>query len=139
MTVVGGLVGCQCGVAGSWGDLAVEAPVVEPVDVGHGGVFDVDDALPGAVPVDEFPLVEAVERLGEGVVVAVAALPDRGDALVGGEPVGVADRQVLDAAVGVTHQAVEAGCVPVGDRHLQRVDRQVGAQRLGGLPADDGT
>jgi hypothetical protein len=33
-----------CGVAGAGFDLAVKAPVVEPVDVGEGGELDVVEA-----------------------------------------------------------------------------------------------
>jgi len=50
--------------------------VVEPVDVSEGGELDVFEAVPGALRADEFPFVEAVERLGHGVVVAVAFGPD---------------------------------------------------------------
>jgi hypothetical protein len=54
---------------GGWdhSDAAVESAVVEPVDVFEGGELDVVETAPGAVPVDEFPLVQPVEGLGEGV------------------------------------------------------------------------
>jgi hypothetical protein len=67
LIVVGVLVGGRGGVAGAGGDGAVEAAVVEPVDVFQGGELDVADTRPGAVVVDEFPLVEAVERFGQGI------------------------------------------------------------------------
>jgi hypothetical protein len=41
----------------------------------------------------------------------------------------------LAAAIGVMHPPVQLG-LPAPDGHLQRVQRQVGAQRAGGLPAD---
>ena len=52
---------------------------------------------------------------------------------------GVADREVLDAAVAVVDQAgdVVAGALAGPDPHLQGVEGEVGAQRLGQLPADD--
>ena len=57
MTVVVGFVGgCREPWAGF--DLAVEAPVVEPVEVGEGGELDVVETAPGAFRVDQFPLVE---------------------------------------------------------------------------------
>ena len=68
MTVVGRFGSGGGGVAGAVGDGAVEAPVVEPVEVGHRGELDVVEASPGALSVDELPLVEPVEALGEGVV-----------------------------------------------------------------------
>ena len=46
--------------------------MVEPVDVGHGGELDVVETAPGALPVDEFPLVETVERLDQRVVVRLS-------------------------------------------------------------------
>ena len=81
LTVVGGLVLGRSGVAGVVGDAAVQAAVVEPVDVLQGGVLDVVEAPPGAAT-DQLRLVQAVERLGEGVVVAVATRADRGDDVV---------------------------------------------------------
>jgi hypothetical protein len=83
----------RCGVGGVVGDRAVEAAVVEPLDVGHGGELDVVVTTPWSLPVDELPLVEPVERLGERVVVAVAAGADRGDDVVGGEAFAVANAE----------------------------------------------
>ena len=107
LTVVGGFELGWGGVAGVVGDLAVEASVVEPVDVGHGCELDVVEPTPGALAVDQFPLVEPVERLGEGVVVAVALGADRRDDLAGSEPLRVANRQVLNATVAVMDQPGE--------------------------------
>ena len=76
MTVVGGLELCWCDVAVVVGDLAMEAPVIEPVDVLEGGEFDVVEASPRSLGVDELPLVEAVERLSHGVVVGVPSGSD---------------------------------------------------------------
>jgi len=68
LTVVGGFVGGGGGELTATGeDLSVAAPVVEPVDIFEGGELDVLDALPGPVRVDEFPLVEAVERFDHRV------------------------------------------------------------------------
>ena len=74
MTVVQGFELGRGGVGVVVGDLAVEAAVVEPVDVGHGRELDVVEASPWSLPVDEFPLVEPVERLRERVVVAAVRL-----------------------------------------------------------------
>ena len=49
-----------------------EPPVVEPVDPFQGRQFEVLEAPPGAAVADQFGLVEADDRLGQGVVVAVA-------------------------------------------------------------------
>jgi hypothetical protein len=43
----------------------------------------------------------------------------------------------LHTTVGVVDESVEADVAAVPDRHLQGVQGEVGAQRTGGLPADD--
>ncbi len=48
-----------------------KAPVVEPVDPFNGRELDRFEAAPGAAPMDHLGFVEAVDGLGEGVVVAV--------------------------------------------------------------------
>ena len=78
LTVVVGFEVGRGGVGGVAGDLAVKSAVVEPVDVGEGGELDVVEAAPGPAAVDELPLVEPVEALGEGVV-ALAYRADGGD------------------------------------------------------------
>ncbi len=79
-------------------------------------------------PADQLGLVEADHRLGERIVVGVAAGSDRGDSTGVGEALGVADREVLAASVAVVHEPVEV-TVAAPDRHLKRVDRKVGAER----------
>ena len=64
MVVVGLKLGWR-GVAGVVGDLAVEALVVEPVDVRHRHELDVE-AAPWSLLVHQLPCVEPGERLGEG-------------------------------------------------------------------------
>ena len=81
-----------CGVAVVVGDVAVDSLVVEPVDVGHGRELDIIEAPPRALRVNEFPLVETVERLDQRIVVAISFRADRGDDVVVGEPLGVGDR-----------------------------------------------
>ena len=130
LTIVVGLEGCRGGEAGAGFDLAVETSVVEPVDVGEGRELDVIEAAPRAFRVDQFPLVEPVEALGERVVVAVALRADRRDDVVVGQPLGVAHRQVLDSAIAVMRELrqVRASASPVEHRHLERVDREIRAQ-----------
>ena len=54
-------------------ELAVEATVVEPVDPFEGGEFEVVKAPPRALVANQFGLVEPEHRLGQGVVVGIAA------------------------------------------------------------------
>jgi hypothetical protein len=51
-------------------ELAVEAALVEPVDVLGDGDLDVVDAGPGTLVADQLGLEEAVERFGQGVGVS---------------------------------------------------------------------
>jgi hypothetical protein len=78
----------------------VEAVVVEPVDPFGGGQFDFFDGAPGLAGFDQLGLVEAVDRLGEGVV-AAADRPDRGLDPGLGEAFGEPDRRVLRSPIGV--------------------------------------
>ena len=61
LTVVGGLERGRGGVAWAGFDLAVEASLVEPVDVGEGGELDVLEPRPSALRVDQLPLVEPLK------------------------------------------------------------------------------
>ena len=91
MTVVGRF------VLGRWdqSDLAVQAPVVEPVDVFGDGDLQVVDVLPRALVADQLGLEQGVERLGQSVVVRVPGRPDGGDGAGLGQSLGVAHGQVL--------------------------------------------
>ena len=115
---------------GGWlhADFAVEARVVEPVDVRQGGPFDVVGAFPWSVVVDEFGLVGAVEAFGEGIVVGVAVAADGAVDAGFGESFGVADGEKLDASIAVMNQT--AGLVDASrvDCHLQRIESQVATQ-----------
>lgn len=75
--------------------LAMETSVVEPVDVLRHGGFEVVDVPPWALVADKFGLEQRVERLGEGVVIAIAFGLYGGDGVCFFQPLGVADRTVL--------------------------------------------
>src|SRR5664280_2099930 len=85
------------------GDVAAvleQAAGVEPVDPFGGGVFDLVDAVPGAEASDHLGLVEAVDGLGQRVVVARAdRTHGRGDA-GDRDPFAVSDRLVLASSTG---------------------------------------
>jgi len=75
--------------------------------------------------VDELGLVEAVDGLGEGIVIPAGAhgVHDPGVR----EALGVADGQVLDAAVRVMDQSREVPVTAGEDGHLEGVESEVGA------------
>src|SRR5262245_15605580 len=71
----------------------------------RGGELDRLERSPRSAPVDDFGLVEAVDRLGQRVVVAIADAANRGlDARLG-QAFGVLDRDVLAASVAVMNEA----------------------------------
>src|SRR3954463_4873564 len=88
-------------------DRLEETAVIEPVHPLEGREFDVLQASPGTAMPDELGLVQPVDRLGQRVVVGVAtAAHGRCDAGIG-EPIRVADRQVLRSAVAVVDEPLE--------------------------------
>ena len=81
-----------------WWDVSdgFEKPaVVEPVHVFEGGVLDLVEVLPRSAFVDEFCLVQANDGFGEGVVVRIPNRADRWFDAGFGEPVRVANGQIL--------------------------------------------
>ena len=97
MTVVVGLERGWRSEARAGFDLAVEATVVEPVDIGESLELDIIDAALRALRVDQLPLVEPVEGLGHGIVEAVALRAHRRADLVLGERLRVAHAEILPA------------------------------------------
>jgi len=71
LTVVESLELCRGDIAVVVDDLAMQAPVVEPVDVAQGGELNIVEPLPWSLAVDELPFVKAVEGFGEGIVIAL--------------------------------------------------------------------
>ncbi len=94
-----------------------------------------------ALVADELGLEQRVERLSERVVVAVTGRADRRDHTGVGEPLGVAQGEVLHALVRVVDQALRVAVLSLAgpQAHLQRVEGEVGAQTLRQLPAHDTT
>ncbi len=73
--------------------------MVEPGDPFQGGQLDGFPAFPGRTTVDQFGFVQAVDRLGQCVVVAVATAADRGLDADLGQPFAIADADVLRSPV----------------------------------------
>jgi len=93
LAVVGGL------ELGRWdmADRLQEPAVVEPVDPLQGGVLDLVEALPGAAPADQLSRVQPDDRLGQGVIEPVPAAAYGGDRPRLGQPLGVANGDILAA------------------------------------------
>ena len=67
-------------------------------------------------------LVEAVDRLGQSVVIAVVDAADGMFDPAFGEALGVADRNVLAAALAVKDEAAALRRPPVVERLLERIE-----------------
>ena len=88
---------------------------------------------------DHLGFVEAVDRLGESVVVAVADAADgRLDAGLG-EPLGVADRDVLQAAVRVMNEPTVPDGTARVESLLQGIQHEAGMSGARDPPADGST
>ena len=88
---------------------------------------------------DHLGFVEPVDRLGERVVVAVADAADGRHEAGLGEALGVLDRDVLHAAIGVVDETAAGDGLSIMDGLLQRVEHEAGVRRPRHAPADDAT
>ena len=86
---------------------SVEPDGVEPVGPGRRCELDVIDGLPWSETADQIGLVEAVDRLGQSVVVRVADGPVGRDRADFRDAFAVAQRRELTARVRVTHETFE--------------------------------
>ena len=91
---------------------------------------------PGTPPADHLGLEEPDHRLRQGIVVAVAEAADRRLDAGLGKPLGIADRDILTAAIAMVHQAVKEGA-PVVERLFQGIEDKAGLGRSRNPPADD--
>jgi hypothetical protein len=111
--------------------------MVEPVDPFESGELHRLGMAPGTASADHLGLEQADNRLGEGVVGAVADAADGGlDAGIG-QALGVADRDVLHAAIAMMHQAALTEGTPVMERLFQGIEDKAGLGRSRHPPTDD--
>ena len=118
-------------------DRLEEPSVVEPVDPFKRGQLDCFEVSPRPSSVDHLGFVEAVDRLGERVVVGVADAADRRKDAGLGEAFGVADRDVLPAPIAVMNQPVALAGAASVERLLQRVENEARMRRSARSLADD--
>ena len=121
-------------VFGGWDvpDGFEDPTVVVSVDPLQGGVLDVVEALPGSTPSDDLGLVQADDRLGESVVVAVTDRADRWFDPGFGEPFGVTDTEILRSPVRMVDEPLGVAVETGPDGLLEGVAGQVGAKRRRG-------
>src|SRR5690606_30902148 len=114
-----------------------EEPVmVEPPDPFEGRELDILMAAPRSAAPNHLRLEEADHRLGQCVVIGVAATADgRLDAGLS-KPLRVANREIVRAAIAMVYEPLLARVFPLADRLLQGVQGEVTLQRTGHAPAD---
>jgi hypothetical protein len=114
-------------------DRLEQAAMVEPVDPLQDRVLDRLDALPGTTAADDLGLEQTDDRLGERVVVGVAAAASRWADAALGEALAVAQRQVLSTTIAVMHESICVGAIVHG--LLERIEHQLGLERGADTPA----
>ena len=107
--------------------------MVEPVDPFERGLLNGFEAAPRSSPVDHFGFVEAVDRLGQRVIVAADRWFDPGL----GEALGVFDRNVLRSTVAMMNETASMGGPAVMKRLFRSIEDEAGMRRRAGAPAYD--
>ena len=79
--------------------------IVEPVDPGQGGELDCVEAPPSSTLMDDLRFGEAVDCLGESIVIGISHAADRRLDAHFGQALGVAVADILRAPVGVMPEA----------------------------------
>lgn len=118
-------------------DSLQQQAIVEPVDPGERRELDGLEASPGPAPVAGFGLVEAVVRLGEGIVVRVSDATDRRLDACCGQTFGVMAADLLRSAIRVVREAAFAGGTQFVQRLLESVRHKAGVRCPAHSPADD--
>src|SRR5271156_4479678 len=115
----------------------VQALGVIPVNPFQGREHDVLGPAPRPFPLDELFLVKAVQRLGRRIIIRIALPPDCPDRADLAEPLGIADRGILNSAIRMMDQLAVHPVATRPDSHFERVERKLGPERIGNLPADN--
>lgn len=111
--------------------------MVEPSHPFERGQFDRLPAFPRRSAVDQLGLVEAVDALGECVVIAVAFAAHRWFDAGLGQTLAVADGHVLRPAVAVVDQGTVPLWLACVEGLLQGVEYEVSLHRSADTPTDD--
>ena len=84
----------------------MQARLVIPVHPFECFPFDLTNRLPGSEELDDLGLEQADDAFGERIVIGILDAADRGVDPGLGQPFGVADRQILTAAVRAMDQLI---------------------------------
>ena len=86
---------------------------------------------------DHLGLVESVDGLGQGVVVAIADAADRGFDAGVGQALGAFGRDILAASVAVMDQSAALQGAAIMQSLVQRIEHEAGVRGAGSTPAED--
>ena len=113
--------------------------MIEPMDPLQRRELHRLDVSPRATPTDDFGLVQPDDRFSQRIVVGIPDAAHR--RLEAGlfQSLGIANRKILRASVAVMNQGLIGARRTLVERLLQRIERQVGTQRIRYSPADDAT
>jgi len=136
--------GLKLGVVGGFSlggrnvaDRFEQATGAKPVDPFEGRKLDGLEGPPWTAPMDHLGLVEAIDRLGERVVIGVADAADRRFDARRDEPLGVAQRDVLRTSVALMHETAPLDGATLVQGLLQSVEHEAGMGGSGNAPSDD--
>lgn len=110
-------------------DRAKQAPVVEPIDPAEGGHFQILHVAPRALAMDQLDSVKTVDRLGERIVIQVPNAADRWFDASFGQTLGIANGQVLPAAVRMMDQAALLHSPPIMQGLFESIENKVSLGR----------
>jgi len=114
-----------------------EAMIVAPVPSPQRRHFDGSEAWPGSLTPDDLGLEQAVDGLGQGIVVGISDAADRWHQLCLRQTLGVAHGKMLRAPVRVMDKTIAGGGTPGMDGLLQRIRDETRGRAAADLPADD--
>lgn len=115
-------------------DRLEQTAVIEPVDPFERGIFNRLEGSPGSASMDDLGLVEAVDCLGQSVVVAVADAADRWLDPGLGKPFAVSDRDVLATAIGVMDETAAARRSAIMECLFERIEQTSAIDNVDGSP-----
>src|SRR5690625_2263951 len=103
--------------------------VVKPPDPFQRGKLDVLKPAPGTAAVNHLCLEEADDRFGQSVIVAVSRAAHRGLNAGLGKPLGIADGEILNAAVAMMDELLITLLFPLADGLLESIQSKLAPER----------
>ena len=118
-------------------DWLEEPAVVKSVDPFKRGILDGLGAAPRPAPMDHLGLEQAADGLGKGIVIAVSDTADGGLDACLGKAFGVADRDILHAALRVLDETAPLNRPALAGGLFKGIQHEIGPRGAGHTPTDD--